>query len=892
MRRLFYCVPLCLLGWFACATPTRAEAPFRFESTPGKLPKDVVPSRYDIVLAPDLARRTFQGKEDVVLEVRQATGRIVFNGSGLEVTKAVLVADNPVPASADAAPTPVSLDPEQQTGTLTLPQAISPGRYLLHLEFTGRINEDGAGLFASSYTDAEGHPDTMFCTQMEPTDCRRLFPCWDEPAFRASFSMAVLLPAKEIDYTVVSNMPLSRRDLRGDTVEYLFATTPPMASYLNVLAIGHFSMLEGAADGTKIRVITPRDRVQHGQYALESAEKILHYYNDFFGVKFPLPKLDLIAVSGGGSFGGAMENWGGIVFAEAALLYDPATSSQAAQERIFEVIAHEMAHQWFGGLVTMAWWDNLWLNEGFAEWMGEATTDHFNPAWQYWSQIAENKNVAMASDALSTTHPIQQPVVSETDAERAFDEITYNKGQAFIRMLENSLGHDAFRDGLRQYMRTHAYGNATTADLWAALDAATGQPISAIAAGWTEQPGFPLVSVARDPAKPGELRLSQNRFTVDDPNAAPLRWKIPLTEEALAGKDPASSFLLEADTTWPAAAGAGVPIKLNVEGTGYYRVKYDEATLHPLLEQFGLLSAPDQSNLLSDAWAEVRANLIPIGDFFAMVQNLSPSGTSPLVWTQVAGVASSIDDLFVGGDPAARTVWRQAVIAVLDPVFAHGGWQPGENEAAPEKELRSTLIYLLGSFGDARVIAACRERFAAFLKDPAALPPDLRASVCTVVGRYADAATYDELLALARKAASDNQKQLFYYALASAADPALARRTLELAAGSEIQGSFAGRLLGAVATGGEHPAETVDFTLAHLDKLVAKISPMAKSFLVPRLYAAFNDAPRAGELEAYARQPGVGVDPTAVKKSAEAIRVAASQKARLLPAIQAWATGK
>ena len=872
--------------------PTRAEAPFRFESTPGKLPKDVVPSRYHIVLSPDLKKRSFKGKEDVALEVKQATSRIVFNGSGLEVTKATLVADNPAPASADAAPIPVSLDPEQQTVILTLPQAISPGKYLLHLEFAGHINEDGAGLFASTYTDSEGHPDTMFCTQMEPTDCRRLFPCWDEPAFRASFSMAVMLPVEDLDYTVVSNMPLNRRDLRDNTVEYLFDPTPPMASYLNVLAIGHFSMLEGGSDGTKVRVITPKDRVRHGQYALESAEKILHYYNEYFGVKFPLPKLDLIAVSGGGSFGGAMENWGGIVFAESALLYDPAASSQATKERIFEVIAHEMAHQWFGDLVTMAWWDNLWLNEGFAEWMGEATTDHFNPDWQYWSQIAENKNVAMASDALSTTHPIQQPVVSETDAERAFDEITYNKGQAFIRMLENFLGHDAFRDGLRQYMRTHAYGNTTTADLWAALDATTGQPVSAIATGWTEQPGFPLVSVARDPAKPGELTLSQNRFTVDDPNAAPLRWKIPLTEESLAGKESASSFLLDGDTTWPAAAGAGAPIKFNVKGTGYYRVKYDEATLHPLLDHFGLLSAPDQSNLLSDAWAEVRADLIPIGDFFAMVQNLSPSGTSPLVWTQVVAVTRSIDDLYIGGDPAARGTWRRAAISVLDPVFAHVGWQPGENETAPDKELRGTLISCLGLFGDPKVIDACRERFAAFLKDPAALPPDVRAAVCGVVGRYADAATYDELLTLARKATSDDQKQLFYYALAFAADPALAQRTLELAASNEIQGSFAGRLLGVVATGGEHPAETVDFTLAHLDKLVTKISPMAKSFLVPRLYAAFNDAPRAGELEAYAKQPGVGVDPTAVKKSAEAIRVAASQKARLLPAIQAWATGK
>ena len=251
-----------------------------------------------------------------------------------------------------------------------------------------------------------------------------------------------------------------------------------------------------------------------------------------------------------------MENWGGIVFAESALLFDPATGSQSQKERIFEVIAHEMAHQWFGDLVTMAWWDNLWLNEGFAEWMGESTTDHFNPAWQYWQNIAENKDEAMTEDALSTTHPIQQPVATEMDAERQFDKITYNKGQSFIRMMENYLGHDKFRDGLRAYMQAHKYSNTTTADLWAALNATTGQPVGDIAAGWTEQPGFPLVSASVDAAKPDAIDLSQRRFTIHDPVAAPLTWKIPLTYafQNIAGAT--GRFLLEANRTETAPIGS------------------------------------------------------------------------------------------------------------------------------------------------------------------------------------------------------------------------------------------------------------------------------------------------------------------------------------------------
>ena len=445
-----------------------------------------------------------------------------------------------------------------------------------------------------------------------------------------------------------------------------------------------------------------------------------------------------------------MENWGGIVFAESALLYDPATTSQSQQERIFEVIAHEMAHQWFGDLVTMAWWDNLWLNEGFAEWMGESTTDHFNPGWQYWSNIAHNKQEALTSDALSTTHPIQQPVANEMDAERAFDEITYNKGQAFIRMLENYLGHDQFRAGLRAYMQAHKYGNTTTADLWAALDQATGQPVSDLAAGWTEQPGFPLVSVegAHPSGENAELaKLSQRRFTVHDPQAAPLGWKIPVTAVSGNPMDSTESrLLLEPGKPQPGPS-SNVTTKYNVGGVGYYRVKYDEASARALLDHLNELPAPDQANLLSDAWAEVRADLGPVTGYFNLVQTLHPAETDPLVWTEVCGTASAIDSLYVGGDPAARKAWREAMVAVLNPVWEHLGWDEKENEPAPDKELRAALVRQLGFFGDALIISAAQERFAAFLKDPSALPPDLRAAVCDVVGRYADAGTYDALLA-------------------------------------------------------------------------------------------------------------------------------------------------
>ena len=293
-----------------------------------------------------------------------------------------------------------------------------------------------------------------------------------------------------------------------------------MSSYLVVLCAGEFDAIEGEQDGVKLRVVTTKGKAEQGRYALESAAKILHYYNEYFGVPYPLPKLDLIALPGG--FGGAMENWGGITYYESVLLFDPKTSATSTKQDVFAVIAHEMAHQWFGDLVTMAWWDNLWLNEGFASWMGSKCTDHFNPDWKEWLRRSvrairhppgrfRRKTSAMQSDARSTTHPVQQPIKTEAEANSAFDEITYRKGRSIIRMLESFLGADVFRDGIRKYIAAHKYSNTTTADLWDALTEVSGKPIGEIAPAWTEQPGFPLVKLARDGSS---LHLAQERFTV------------------------------------------------------------------------------------------------------------------------------------------------------------------------------------------------------------------------------------------------------------------------------------------------------------------------------------------------------------------------------------------
>ncbi|MDB6111032.1 MAG: pepN, partial [Pedosphaera sp.] len=394
------------------ASETSAESAFSFASTPGQLPKAVVPRHYDLHLRPDLEKFTTHGSVVIEIEVLKPVKEIVLNALDLEITRASLLA-------AKETVLEHKLDAEKQTLTLPVPGELAPGKYRLVLEFNGRITAQAQGLFYVKYAAPSGKK-IMLSTQMEATDARRMFPCWDEPVFRATFELSVVVPQEHL---TVSNMPIERENrLEGGLKQVKFARTPPMASYLVVLVSGEMEELKGQAEGVQIRIITTEGKREQGRYALDATKKLLAYYNQYFGIKYPLPKLDQIAVPGG--FTGAMENWGGITYNERMLLFDPKTSSQETKERVFAVIAHEMAHQWFGDLVTTAWWDNLWLNEGFASWMGTKATDHFNPDWQVWLLADAQRSGVMNDDARKTTHPIQQKVENESQANDAFDQIT------------------------------------------------------------------------------------------------------------------------------------------------------------------------------------------------------------------------------------------------------------------------------------------------------------------------------------------------------------------------------------------------------------------------------------------------------------------------------------
>src|SRR5450755_2659576 len=675
--RFPFAAEICIL---LLSVTLKAETPFRFETTPGKLSKDVVPQSYDIHITPNIEKGTFTGSETVIIDVRKPARAITLNVNAVTVSAAKLVNSSGKKGQAAR----VSINGPEQTVTLRFGKELAPGTQRLSLNFAGKINESGQGLYYAKYDEeGTGAKKTMLGTQMEAADARRLFPCWDEPAFRAKFHLTTTVPA---NFTAISNMPIESETNTPAGKEVHFAETPPMPSYLVVFCAGELDAIYGEADGVKIGVMTTKGKAETGRYALESAEKILHYYDEYFGIKYPLPKLDLIAVPGG--FGGAMENWGGIVFYESILLFDPAKSSEETKESIFEVAAHEMAHQWFGDLVTMAWWDNLWLNEGFASWMGTKCSDHFNPQWQVWLRANGAKQNAMRTDALSSTHPIQQPVKTESEANSAFDEITYQKGQAFLRMLESYLGEEDFRAGIRSYIQAHKYSNTTTADLWSALGESSKKPVNAIAASWTEQPGLPLVVTT---SAENSVTVQQESFTVHQQNPKPLEWKIPLTyrEVQTAAAGPASVFLLEGESGVLPDVRPDQSVKLNADGIGYYRVQYEPVLFAKLLRSVVQLPEADQVNLVGDTWALVQAGRSTIADYFKLLEAVRGARGLAL-WEQVARTISYIDALCIG--TKERSGFQSYARSLLAPVFARVGWEPKADEGVATGLLRVKLI--------------------------------------------------------------------------------------------------------------------------------------------------------------------------------------------------------
>jgi aminopeptidase N len=793
------------------------------------LPTDVAPLRYAVRIRTDAPKLTFAGQARVEIAVKRPTRRIEINAADIAFGKVVL--------SGRAEAPKVVLDKAQQTADFVFSQPIAPGRYTLSMDYTGVIYQQASGLFALDYPTDTGKKRALF-TQFENSDARRFIPGWDEPGVKTVYALTVEAPAGEM---AVSNMPVAATGTLADGLqEVRFEDTPKMSAYLLFFGLGDFERVHRMVGKTDVGVIVRRGMTSQAQFALDAACELLPFYNDYFGTPYPLPKLDLVAGPGRSQFFAAMENWGAIYYFDYALLVDPQTTTESDKQNIYVDIAHEMAHQWFGDLVTMAWWDDLWLNEGFASWMENKATDHFHPEWKIWLRTKAGEQAAMRTDAKAGTHPVITPIKDVFAAADAFDGITYEKGHSVIHMLETYVGEDVFRTGVRNYIAHHAYGNTVTDDLWREVDAVSPRKITGIAHDFTLQAGVPLITANRD-AK-GDARATQGRFGVDEASKAPRTWRTPVV--AQAGAAPWRG-LVSAKT--PASLPGGADVLLNAGQAGYFRSAYSQPLWTKLVDRFGALPPVDQLGLIYDSRALGEAGYAPLPDFLALTIK-AQDAQEPVVVEAMAAQLSGLDDLYEG--QAGQGKFRAFARARLSPAFARYGWdaKPGEPDNAAVT--RRVLLTTLAKLNDPAVLAEARRRFEGLVKDPASLKGAARQAVLSITASHADAAAWDQLLQMAKASANVTDRTRLYRLLGASHDPALADRALALALSADVSPTDAPELITSVAT--VFPDKAYDFVMAQRARVETLIEPTSRTTFFTTLAAGSHDPAMLAKLETLA----------------------------------------
>jgi puromycin-sensitive aminopeptidase len=754
---------------------------------PYRLPRTVVPTRYDLLLEPDLAAATFAGVETITVTVREPTREIVLNAAELEVGPAGLHndADHSQPAT-------ITLEEATERCRLAFADPVTPGTWRLRLHFKGTLNAKLRGFYRSTYKDAAGNPRTLAATQFEATDARRAFPCWDEPDFKAVFATTLVIdPA----LTAVSNTRILSETVADGKKVLRFADTIPMSTYLVAFVVGELEATEPVMVGaTPLRVWCVPGKKRLAVFGQQIGAFSLKFYEDYYGRPYPGDKLDLLAIPDFAA--GAMENLGAITFRETALLVDEQAATHAELERVADVVAHENAHMWFGDLVTMAWWNGLWLNEAFATFLEMVAVDAFKPQWQRWTTFGVSRAAALVVDGLHNTRPIEFPVNAPSDADAMFDVLTYEKGASVLRMIEQYLGEGVFRAGVRGYLHKHAFGNTQTGDLWLALAEASKQPIPAIMDGWVFRPGYPLITARREGNR---LVLAQQCFRYlpvgrvsNVPGAQGTletcpteRWQVPIQVRlTIGGKAEMRRLLLtdaEARLDLPASLES---VLVNEGGHGFYRVRYAPDLLEGLLRRLDGLAAIERFNLANDAWAAALAGLMPLADYLDLTARFRAERDKN-VWAVLAGSFAALHRIL---DPAARPRLEAFVRDRVSPAATELGWvsQAGEDELT--RQLRGDLLRALGTLGnDAATQAKAAERYADSLRDPAALDANVLAAVIAVLAHAGDAAHYDEFLKRFRAAATPQEEQRFLYALTAFRPPELLQQTLTRTLNGEIR---------------------------------------------------------------------------------------------------------
>jgi puromycin-sensitive aminopeptidase len=757
---------------------------------PYRLPRHVVPIRYDLRLEPDLTAAHFAGQETITLTVLQPTSEIVLNAIELDITSAQIEGN-----SGPARQATMALDASLERCHLTFTTPLSPGTWKLTMTFCGTLNDKLRGFYRSTYKDERGATHSMAATQFEATDARRAFPCWDEPDFKAVFATTLVIDPTS---TVVSNTTIASETLAGGKKVVRFTDTIKMSTYLVAFIVGRIEPTEPVMVGqTPLRLWAVPGKGHLARFGQDIAAASLSFFENYYGIPYPGDKLDLLAIPDFAS--GAMENLGAITYRETALLVDQHSATHGELERVADVVAHENAHMWFGDLVTMSWWNGLWLNEAFATFMEMLAVDAWKPEWKRWDSFGVSRAAAFSVDGLWSTRPIEYPVQAPKDADAMFDVLTYEKGASVLRMLEQHIGPTVFRDGVRDYLRAHAYGNADTNDLWVSLGKIAKQPVPELMDGWIFQPGFPLVTANVSPSS--ELTITQQRFSyLSETQSGPSqdqRWQIPLQMRVIAGgKTNTLRMLLTENTTTIPLPHDWESILLNEEGHGFYRVRYVPDLLSRLLNTgIDRLAVTERFNLINDAWATTVAGLMPLTDYLDLTARFTAERDKN-VWAVLLDSFSFLNRIITVEDrPALEAFVRGRV----DPAVAALGWVPRSGESELTKQLRGELIGAQGKLGnDPAIQRRAAELYRVYRNDATAVDPNVVPSLVAILAHTGDAIRYDEFNERFRTATTPQEERRYLFSLAAFQPKALLERTLAHTISGEIRTQDAPFLVSAI----------------------------------------------------------------------------------------------
>ncbi|XP_059453182.1 aminopeptidase M1-like [Corylus avellana] len=759
----------------------------QFKGQP-RLPKFAVPKRYDLRLKPDLSACKFAGSVAVDLDIVADTNFIVLNAADLSlVTGSVSFANRGF--SKVLEPSKIDLVEADEILVLEFAETLPIGIGVLHIGFEGPLNDKMKGFYRSTY-EHNGEKKNMAVTQFEPADARRCFPCWDEPACKATFKITLDVPSELV---ALSNMPIVEEKVDGHLKTVSYQESPLMSTYLVAVVVGLFDYVEDCtSDGVKVRVYCQVGKANQGKFALTVALGTLEFYKEYFSVPYALPKLDMVAIP---DFSGAMENYGLVTYHEIALLYDDQHSAAANKQRVATVIAHELAHQWFGNLVTMEWWTHLWLNEGFATWISYLATDSLFPEWKIWTQFVDESTGGLRLDGLAESHPIEVEVNHAGEIDEIFDAISYSKGASVIRMLQSYLGAEPFQRSLASYIKKYAYSNAKTEDLWAALEEESGEPVNKLMNSWTKQKGYPVVSVK---FKDQKLVFEQSQF-LSSGSHEDEQWIVPITL-CCGSYDVCKNFLLQTmsetldikEFLSDRSGSASAWMKLNVDQAGFYRVKYDEdlaGRLRCAIER-KYLSATDRFGILDDSFALCMARQQPLTSLLTLMV-VYREELEYTVLSNLISISYKVARIVADAAPELLDDINRFFISLFQYSAEKLGWEPKQGESHLDAMLRGEILTALAVFGDDLTLNEASRRFHAFLDDrnTSLLPPDIRKAAYKGVMQRVSTSNrldYESLLRVYRETDSQEKTRILG-SLASCSDPNIILEVLNFLVSSEVR---------------------------------------------------------------------------------------------------------